>query len=387
MWNRSSGWRLAASVLAACSHSAPLAASRQPLAGVSIAIYENSYSVIDDRRWVDSDGKQLVLEHVDPGAALASLVIEELAGDQLAIGRCERDRVPQATDALGKAQRDARLAHKGTPGPARDVFVPVVRCAVAGAPGKYLVRMLYVSQQLRYTAEHELAVTTPGHARVQSHYTVVTPAWGERAPASPAEAIVTLFEGTPGGEHPPVEIARGAITLDGSTAAIAGPVRDVPAELRRVLRAESLDATAPAMPVWAWLELPKLRLAPGLARVHVELPGEDAGDYEMPVEPPVDDDELRLRLFADATLKGTRQRTSDYSEGAELAERLVLSVANTGTVAREVWLEEKLRPSRRHAIERAWPIKLGAQHELVRTRVVVQPGKSEHVAFTVAYDF
>jgi len=52
-----------------------------------------------------------------------------------------------------------------------------------------------------------------------------------------------------------------------------------------------------------------------------------------------------------------------------------------------VWLEEKLRPARRHAIERAFPGKVVAAHDLVRTHVTVNPGKVEHVGFTVAYDF
>jgi hypothetical protein len=96
---------------------------------------------------------------------------------------------------------------------------------------------------------------------------------------------------------------------------------------------------------------------------------------------------LRLRLWGDETLSGMRERTNDYSEGAESAERLLLSIANTGTVAREVWVEEKLRSARRRTIERAWPGKLVQKHDLVRTHIVVGPGKVERVGFTVAYDF
>jgi hypothetical protein len=363
-----------------------MADSRQPTAGVSIAIYDNGHSVIDDRRWVDSDGKQLVLEHVDPGAALASLVIEPLAGPPIQIGGCERDRIPHAddkNDALGKAQRDARRAHKTghAAAPAHDMFVPVVRCAVTAAPGRYLVRVLYVSGELGYQAEHELAMTTPTRARLTSHYAVATPPWG-------VHADVTLFEGAPGGEHPPVEVGRGHVTLDGATAVIAVPPREVPAALRRVLRADNADSLGLAQPVWLWLDLPGARMPSGMLRVHVALPGEDLVEQDLPpAAAPPEDGELHFRLAVDTTLKGTRQRTSDYAEGAELAERFVMSVANTGAAAREVWIEETLRPSRRHTIERSLPAKLTAKHGVVSTRVVVQPGKVEHVAFTIAYDF
>jgi hypothetical protein len=83
--------------------------TRIPDAGISIALYDkggagvagsgaNSYGVVDDRRWIEVTGKELVLDHIDPGAALASLAIESL-GDHVTIGRCARARIPDPPPA------------------------------------------------------------------------------------------------------------------------------------------------------------------------------------------------------------------------------------------------------------------------------------------------
>lgn len=363
--------------LAACAHAPPPAPAAVPPAGIAIAIYSGAtaYSVVDDRRWVELEGDTLVLDHVDPGAALASLVIEPLAGGALHIGRCERDRIPHFT--LPKAQRDARPTKRGA---APDAYVPVVRCAITGAHGRYLVRVLYVSTQLGYRAEHDVAMTAPDRATVASRYAIATPPWSSRA-------FITLFDGMPGGEHVPVELARGEVALDGTTAVLAVPPHEVPARLRRVFRTESADSAA-AVPVWVWLELPHAHLPPGLVHAHVELPDEGTRDAELAAQARDQTDaELRLRMWPDDTLRGMRQRTNDYREGSDLAERVVLSVSNTGTVAREVWLEDRLRKARFFTIERVFPGKVTSGNELVRARVTVQPGKVEHVGFTVAYAF
>jgi hypothetical protein len=122
--------------------------------------------------------------------------------------------------------------------------------------------------------------------------------------------------------------------------------------------------------------------------VHVDLPDEGSHDADLDAQARDQTDaQLRLRLWPDDVLHAMRQRSNDYSEGAELSERIVLSVANVGTAPREVWLEEKLRPARRHALERTFPGKAVAEHDVVRAHVTVLPGKVEHVGFTVAYEF
>ncbi|MGE5183835.1 MAG: hypothetical protein ACM31C_17315 [Acidobacteriota bacterium] len=368
--------RAALALVVACAH--PLAA---PVAnavreGVSIAIYKSAsggYGVIDDRRWIDSDGKTLDLARIDPGASLASLVIEPSGG--LRVGRCTRDRVPELVIKKQQVERYAADIH----------------CTAEGAPGRYLVRVLYVSTTLTYTAEHEIAMTAPEHATVTSRFAIATPTWRERAD-------VVLYDGLPGGDRLPREVARGELPLDGATAVLGEPPRELPAHLRRIYDGalpsrdaaptDALWGRDSVQAVWVWLELPRAQIAPGPLRVHVELAGEATRDVDVPPSGRHDSErELRLPLWVDGDLHGMRQRFGDYSRGAQLTERLLLSVSNLGTSPREVWVEEHLRPSRHHELERAWPRRLAATGDVVRTRLVVAPGKIERVGFTVAYEF
>jgi hypothetical protein len=341
-------------LLAAC-HAAHVEAPKLH-AGTTIRVYD-TYAVIDDRREIDLRAGELVLDKIDPGASLASLMIES----DLVVGACHRE-------------------------------LPVggVRCAVAGTPGHHLVRLVYVSSALHYRAEHELALTVPGHAHVVSRFAVDTPAWGGRA-----ELI--LYDGAPGGDRVPREVARGVASLDGTTAVLAAAPLDVPATLTRVFDGALLGEVAPtdaawgkdSQPsVWVWLELQGLVLARGALRVHVELPGEPVRDAIVPAEARRSDHGvLRAPLWVDDDLRGSRARLVDLGDGAALAERFVFGVANTGAAPREVWIEEHLRPARSRRIERAWPARPAVVGDLVKTRVVVKPGAVERTGFTIAYDF
>jgi hypothetical protein len=346
--------RLAAlAVVAACHPHAPLPA---PLPeGVTIAVYER-FSVVDDRRDVTVDGDTLALEHVDPGAALASLSIES----DLTVGACRREVANKAA---------------GT-----------VHCEVVSprAPGRHRVRLVYVSTALRYRAEHDVTVAAD-RAHAVTRFAVETPAWGERAE-------LVLFDGAPGGDHPPREVARGVATLDGTTAILATAERDVPATLRRVydgavlgdLPASDAAWGRESQPsVWVWLELDGLSLAPGPVRVH-------AGEREVivPAEGRRTGHHLvRLPLWVDADLRGLRARFVDLGEGAGLAERFLLGIASNASDPREVWIEEHVRPARRRRIERAWPARPVLAGDVLRTKLVVKPGTIERTGFTIAYDY
>jgi hypothetical protein len=272
-------------------------------------------------------------------------------------------------------------------------FETRVHCTVAGAPGRHLIRILYVSTQLAYKGEHDIAMTAADHASVTSRFAFHTPAWRARAD-------VTLFDGIPGGERPPREVARGPVELDGSIAVIAAPPLDVKARLRRIYdgaiatpELSAIDAAWNAQSVravWVWLELEALRLAPGPMHVHVELPGESVRDAEVPALGRRQDDRadapLRLPLWMDAQLAGSRQRFADTGD-AQLAERLVLSVANLGDVEREVWIEEHARPAKRRRVERAWPGKPSSTNDIVRAKVAIKPHAVERLGYTIEYEF
>lgn len=359
---------------------APAAPANTLREGLSIALYDHhgdgAYAVVDDRRWVDVTGDALVLDHVDPGAALSSLVIEPLAGGALDVGSCLRDRIPDPP---------AVVAAEGQPPavPVRARFAPVLRCAVHAVQGRHLVRVLYVSPALGYRAQHDLTMTAPDRATVTSRFAIVTPVWHARAD-------VTLFDGRTGGEQPPREIARGPILLDGGTAVIAVPPREVGAALRRVYRgAGSDDGDSPhdSQPaVWVWLELDEraLALAPGPVHAHVALPQEGVRDIDVPAAGRRQAAAmLRLPLWIDDQLRGKRDRWTGSPDDQAGTDRLTVSVANTGAVTREVWIEEKLRPARRRTVTHAWPGAPTIVKNLLRMKLTVHAGRIEHAGFEI----
>ena len=373
-------------------------------AGLAIALYargETSYGVVDDRRWIDVSSSDVLLANIDPGAALASLVIEPV-DRALQIGECVRDRLPDPpahdTDTTAQDARRAlvlrRLGVPPPPPPApRPVevearFAPLVRCAVSARPGRYLVRILYVTTRIGYRAQHEL-VLVGDHAQLTSRYAIATPPWGGRA-------HVVLYDGAPGGERAPLEISRGEVTLDGSTAVLATPTRDVHGALRRIYDGAVLgiDDTTDiswgrdsVAAVWVWLEIAPVSVAPGPVHVHLEV-GEGVRDLDIPTAMRKQDDTvLRLPLWVDSSLRGSRMRFVEYNDGAMLIERLVLGVANLGDVPREVWIEEHVRRANRRKLDHPWPKKPTVAGDIVRSKLEARPGRIERTGYTLQYNF
>ncbi|HEY6034319.1 MAG TPA: hypothetical protein VIV58_08670, partial [Kofleriaceae bacterium] len=184
-----------------------------------------------------------------------------------------------------------------------------------------------------------------------------------------------------------------------SIAILAAPPRAIPASLRRIYdgavstpgvdiadaawNAESTHA------VWVWIEL-AAALAPGPVHAHVELPDEPARDVDLPgTLREVHGDRVRLPLWIDTTLAGSRMRFADPSIDADAttSERLMLSISNLGDQPREVWVEERVRRARHRKIERAWPQRPMATGDLVREKLEVKPHAIARAGYTVTYEF
>lgn len=384
-----------------------------PPVGVSIALYrdgETAYGVVDDRRWVEVAGSTLILERVDPGAALPSLVIEPLGASSLRVGQCAREHVsyasePTASEAV-KADEQRELVRvlrgesagepesdeesDGAPA-ARALVVSALRCQVTGAPGRHLVRLLYVSPGLGYRAQHDVTMTAGDRATVVTRFAITTPAWS-------TTADVTLFHGLPGGVKAPEPIGRGGIQLDGSTAVLAAAPREIRAQLRwiydgavRAGRGAETDAMwgrESVRAVWVWLELEEHALPPGAVHAHVEAPGEAIRDVQVPAGGRERIGAVvRLPLWIDDTLHGLRTRVVMGADGASLADRFLISVANTGAEAREVWVEERLRTTKRRTLRSGWPTKPTLGHGRARTKLVIKPGAMERTGYVIEYVF
>lgn len=357
--------------------------------GIAIALYPGpvdsrpgragprGYAIVDDRRWIEVGDGELIIDRIDPGVALESLVIEPAgaplgaasAGDRLAVGRCLRDR-------LGE-----------------DAAAPLLRCAVRGRPGRHLVRVLYVAPMLGYRAHHDVAMAAPDRARVVSRFVVDTPAWA----AWRSRAELTIWSGPPGGDRPPHALVRGTAVLDGSTAVIAAPAREVGAALRWVYDG-AVRAVGEADPrerrwhhgsqpaVWVWLEL-AAPLAPASVHARIALPGEPVRDITVPAaarRPTASG--VRLPLWIDPELHGRRDRRTDGPDGGELTDTLVLSIGNTGGAPREVWIEEQLRPIGRRSLVGAWPGSASIVHHTLWLRLTVAPGAVARGGFEVHYE-
>ena len=410
--------------LAACHSHGPPKNAKPPEAGVSIAVYESDgagYSVIDDRRYIELNNQTSVLiSNIDPGADLASLVLEPTS-KALHIGSCTRERLPDPPlvdnlEEYSRKQAELQLALererriraiRGEPAPAPPPpprtaasadharYAPVVRCEVDGAPGKYLVRLLYVSTTLRYHGQHDVELSADGtKATVISRFALQTPFWRTRAD-------VVLFDGVPGGEHPPKEVTRGTVELDGTVAILAVEPKQTTAEVRRVYDGAVLMGDDERDPlwgresqnaVWVWLELAAMQLAPGPVHIHLEQ-ADGPRDVDVPATSRKQEDEpnapLRLPLWADDDLRGNRMRTIEYSTDNELTERFVFSIANMGDTPREVFIEERLRPAGKRTIENPWPKKAttAAPGELLRTKLDAKPNKVTRAGYTLTYTF
>jgi hypothetical protein len=414
----------ACAVLLACTHphEPPIAT---PPPGVEVALYADragsNLAIIDDRRWIDVVGEHLVLEDVADDVAVPSLVLEVLSGPgHLAIGACARARMVDGGSG-SSAEMPSGLGSNAVPPPPPepdgDVVVPprlplapTMRCATSGPAGRYLLRVLYSSTALAFHAEHAITITTPDRAHIATNLSITTPIWRHRDGVAPS-ALVTAFEGLPGGEALPVQLGRDRVVLDGSTGVIHFAARDVSARVRRVLSASnditgsdsppgvwaqertSADDNEPDAYVWIWLELPGTHLAPGNVLFHVDYPGEIARDVNLPAETRVltPDNETatvtRLPMWADEGLRGSIQRSFSGTAETLVKESFNATVLNYGEVPREIFVEEPLRHDGKRVVASSWPTKPGLVGDTLRTKLAVAPGKVERAGFVVNYLF
>jgi len=362
----------------ACGGSTRPAPPHVPPLGVSIALYasgDKSYGFVDDRREVDVVDQELVLELIDPRAPLHALVVEGL-GVPIRTTACTRARIREAQDREAAGQ-----------------LSPLVRCRVDVAAGRYRVRVVHVTSLLAFQARHELTMTAVDKAQLATRFSIATPLW--RVPAD-----LTLFEGVPGEDRPPRELARGRVTLDGSTAVLStGAPRIVPARLRAIYDGSSIDpdddatssdiawARASRHQVWMWLELRDPQIARGALRAHVEVPGTPTRDLELGPELRRDvAGAVRWRAWIDEDLVGTRKRTVHRADAASITDGLELAISNLGNVPREVWIEEPLRMAKRRQIARAWPARPVLGKHFARSKLVVGAGKTERIELTIDYE-
>jgi len=394
-----------------------------PTEGLALAIYasgERSYGVVDDRRTIEVANDTLVLDRIDPAAALQSLVIEPLGDDPLRVVSCVRERVdasPAALSQLAEArgERPKRMIvvhdlHDPSPErfhfedtnemepavvPGAGVLSPLVRCRVEARAGKHLVRVLHVTSTLAFRTQHDLTMTDAERVRITTRFAIATPVWRSRA-------NVVLYEGLPGDETPPHELARGPIILDGSTAIIASEARELPARLRSIYDGTKLEDSDDVEPndivwgrasrhqVWVWVEVTdtSARLAKGAVRAHVELPDQPARDLDIAADLGHQAAEAtRFPLWIDEDLLGSRRRTIERADGVLITDRVQLSISNLGTRPREVWIEERLRTAKRRSLVQAWPSRPTLAKDVARTKLTLAPGQTERLGFTIDYEF
>jgi len=385
-----------------------------PAEGIAIMVYakgETSYGVVDDRRWIDVTGNSVTLDRIDSGAALPSLVIEPVGAGDLHVGACMRERIDTTAEGLQRlAQVRADTSKKvragddeppvtnpGAPYAPDPVGLlsPLVRCAVTGAHGRHLVRVLYVAPAIRYRAQHDITMRSESRASIVTRFALSTPAWGKPGAATRAE--VSLFDGLPGSDEPPREVAHGTVVLDGGTAVLTIPERVAGAKLRRVfdgaVRDRNVARTDVAWgkdsrsQVWVWLELDDPKLSSGMVRALIDFAGEPARDSIVPAaRRERRGTTMRLPLWVDDTLHGMRRRWIDRADAGTLAERFQLSVSNAGDVPREVWIEERLRPAKHRELSRAWPAEPTLGDDFARSKVTVPPHASEQIGFLLTYE-
>jgi hypothetical protein len=255
---------------------------------------------------------------------------------------------------------------------------------------------MYATSALVARAEHGVELTAADRATISSRFAIAAPAWG-------TTAEVTVFRGAPGRDPPPRELVRGTIALDGSTAVLAVPPRDVAAQLRWIYAGavHPADEPAPRDPswghgsqaaVWVWLELADHAIGPGPLHVHLEPAGEPARDIDVPARARREAAPgLRLPLWIDDGLHGKRERrTAQRGEtGRALVDQFQIAIASTRAdgAPREVWIEEQLRPAPHRTVSHGWPIEPIVTPRTLRLPLEVAPGQLARAGFDVAYDW
>src|SRR6185503_19371705 len=96
---------------------------------------------------------------------------------------------------------------------------------------------------------------------------------------------------------------------------------------------------------------------------------------------------LRLPLWVDESLRGARVRLVEYNDGSSITERYIFSIANTGEDVRDVLVEDPMRTAAKRKLDRAWPKKPTADHNVLRAKLSVKPGRIERMGYTMTYDF
>ena len=58
-----------------------------------------------------------------------------------------------------------------------------------------------------------------------------------------------------------------------------------------------------------------------------------------------------------------------------------------GETEREVLVDEPMRTAARRKLDRAWPKKPTVDHNMLRVKLIVKPGRIERTGYTMTYDF
>ncbi|MGE0871198.1 MAG: hypothetical protein AB7P03_21720 [Kofleriaceae bacterium] len=339
-------------------------------ARVSVALYHadaRSIALVEDQRWVTIDGPAIVLDHLDPKLSLSSLTITPVAGGDLSVGSCHRDRIDDARatrafDETGRREEPPPLASSA------------IQCAVTGPRGRRLIRITYTSAALSLDVSHHLKVVEPGRAEVVTKLAVPT-----LALARTGQLVV--FRGVPGGERSPVEVVRGAIVFDGSTAILTSSPHAISAVEKWIVDPElrprsGIRPGVPDLPVKVWLEL-EAEVIPGPMTMVMGAAGERTIGVDAMT---TSSGRIRIPLRVDATLQAQRRVAPSFAKsGPELV--YTFAITNKGDRPREVWVEESLPASEARRLAGGWPTKPRVEGDKVMVKVVVPASGVERAGF------
>jgi hypothetical protein len=94
-----------------------------------------------------------------------------------------------------------------------------------------------------------------------------------------------------------------------------------------------------------------------------------------------------MRLWTVVDMYGSRTKLWLGGDRTGLAEEMVFVVWATGSVGRDVVIEEQLRPARRRRVLKPWPTKPVVRDGVLRTRARVEPGRQVKTGYVVEYLF
>lgn len=325
-----------------------------PPLGITLSIYIGAHvtaGFVDDRRTIEVNAGSVVIPQVSADANFSSFVVEPVDGKPLVVTHCGRERI-------GKEPKDE--AH----------------CAVSGAQGTRIVRVMYALGYAEVQSHHRLNLAADGTGSLVTEITLSTPTWDR-------DADVRIYDGEVSEPRKALPLAQAKVPLDGQDAVITPPARTIRSRLRTIFANDPASVTPDEVAVWA--ELAVEHLVAGDIAVTV------AHDGIVSPELVVTDEQrhvvashLSLPLWTEQAITAVRSETQVQRTDRATEMRYTVAFTNPLGTSRDVWIYH-FADEHRVALRSGTPGTPTFGNGILRMMVTVPPNGTTRAEYVLAY--